>query len=189
MVKNQHGGNRAKSFARKNEISARTNQRLRLADEEGEVYACVTKLYGNTCAISTIDGKKLIGHIRSKFSGRNKRGNIIGTNTIVLVGLREWESTPKNCDILEVYSANEVEQLKNIPKVQFERLYPYITNTDNTSAESEQDSGFTFGFSTTATSGANTVTSDPVDVDKSSSELKVEVFDLQETEEIDIDDI
>jgi hypothetical protein len=28
-----------------------------------------------------------------------------------LIGLREWESTPKNCDILEVYTANEISTL------------------------------------------------------------------------------
>jgi hypothetical protein len=86
-----------------------------------------------------------------------------------------------------VRAANEVEQLKNIPKVQFERLYPYITNTDNTSAESEQESGFAFGFST------NTTTADHPDetgiTGISPKEMKVEAFDIQETAEIDIDDI
>jgi translation initiation factor IF-1 len=184
MVKNQQGGCRAKSFARKNENIGKQTSRLRLAELDGEIYACVTKLHGNTCAVTTINGVRLVGHIRSKFSGRNKRGNIIGTNTIVLVGLREWESTQKNCDILEVYSANEVEQLKTIPKVQFERLYPYITNTDNTSAANDQDSAFDFGYS----AAANTLLEEN-GKEKSVEEYKVDAFDLQESAEINIDEI
>jgi len=184
MVKNSSGGNRAKSFARKNENVGKQTTRLRLAECDGEIYACVTKLHGNTCAITTIEGTKLVGHIRSKFSGRNKRGNLIATNTIVLVGLREWESTAKNCDILEVYSPNEVEQLKNIPKVQFERLYPYITNTDNSSAASDKDSAFDFGFSNTGYNDA--IVSEPVG---NVGAVPLEAFDIQQCDEIDIEDI
>ena len=128
MVKNATGGNRAKSFARKNEKSCDAT-RLRLSACDEEQYACVTKIYGGgMCAITTINGVSLMGHIRSKFSGRGKRNSIITPSTIVLVGMREWESTPKNCDILEVYTASEVDQLKNIPKVHFEKLHPYMAD-------------------------------------------------------------
>jgi len=184
MVKNKSGGNRAKSFARKNENNSERSQRLRLSECDEEVYACVTKLHGNTCALTTITGMNLVGHIRSKFSGRNKRGNLIGTNTIVLVGLRDWESTPKNCDILEVYSPNEVDQLKTIPKVGFERLYPYITNTDNSTSMSESDAAYNFGYSTNS---ANEMTS--IAEENTLDTIKVAAFDLQEADEIDIDDI
>uniref|UniRef100_A0A6C0I0E1 S1-like domain-containing protein n=1 Tax=viral metagenome TaxID=1070528 RepID=A0A6C0I0E1_9ZZZZ len=150
MVKNQTGGNRAKSFARKNESSIGRVERLRLAECDEEIYACVTKFYGNTCAITTIDGQTLMGHIRKKFSGRGKRTSTITDRCVVLVGLRHWEKEPKNCDILEVYSANEVEQLKNIPKIKFERLLPLIMTGESSTITKEKskkiEDAFDFGI-------------------------------------------
>jgi hypothetical protein len=175
MVKNQTGGNRTKSFARKNESSG--NERLRLSECDEEVYACVTKLFGNTCAITTIEGENLIGHIRKKFSGKGKRTSTITDRCIVLVGMRHWEKTAKNCDILEVYSQNEVEQLKHIPKIRFERLLPLIMNQD---LQIEKNDVFDFGIS------ANN------DYEEEKEELegkgKIE-FELKEEDEINIDDI
>jgi len=148
MVKNQTGGNRAKSFARKNE-SGRVDK-LRLSECDEEIYACVTKFYGNACAITTIDGLTLIGHIRNKFSGRGKRTSTISDRCVVLIGLRHWEKEPKNCDILEVYSANEVEQLKNIPKIRFERLLPLIMTGEPDSTNKKKskkiEDAFDFGI-------------------------------------------
>jgi initiation factor 1A len=141
MVKNQTGGNRAKSFARKNESAVGRVERLRLAECDEEVYACVTKLYGNTCAVTTIDGLTLMGHIRKKFSGRGKRTSTITNGCAVLVGLRHWEKEAKNCDILEVYNSNEVEQLKNIPKIRFERLLPLVMAGAGAPTESVSSGG------------------------------------------------
>jgi len=190
MVKNNTGGNRAKSFARKNEGSARAVERLRLSECDEEVYACVTKLYGNTCSIITIDGHPLLGHIRKKFSGRGKRTSIITSGSVVLVGLRHWEKEAKNCDILEVYSANEVEQLKNIPKIRFERLLPLIMANETVcgaenSLRKKPEEGFDIGF------GDNGYSND-MDALQSSQDLegiRVDTFELNNVEEIDIDDI
>lgn len=180
MVKNQNGGNRAKSFARKNERPVE-RQRIRYSEEEEELYAVVTKIFGGgMCSITTIDGLQLLGHIRRKFSGRNKRNNIITSNTIVLIGLREWESTPKNCDILEVYTANEISQLKTNPKFQFEKLSQYIIDTVGSSTKTEE--GFDFGYN--ATDVDNEV--DEIGITGSSDVLD---FDIGITEEIIIDDI
>jgi initiation factor 1A len=119
MVKNTTGGSRAKSFARKNQGSSR-DIRLRVAQEEGEQYAIVRKIYGGTrCEVFCDDAVSRQGIIRGKFTGRNKRNNVIQAGTIVLVGLRDWathkEDKMEECDVLEVYSALEVDQLKQRP--------------------------------------------------------------------------
>ena len=177
MVKNSCGGNRAKSFARKNEKNGAS--RLRLSSCEDEQYACVTKMYGNgMCAITTIAGVSLMGHIRSKFRGRGKRNSIITTSTIVLVGMREWESPAKNCDILEVYTESEVDQLKNIPKVQFEKLYPYMADSTHSSSRADATRG---GVEFSA------YTSDEVVDEK--EDKHITVFEMDTTEVINFDDI
>lgn len=184
MVKNQSGGSRAKSFARKNE-QVREKERLRLSECDEEVYACVTKVYGGgMCAITTITGQNLLGHIRKKFSGRGKRTSMVGPNTVVLVGMRHWESTAKNCDILEVYSVNEVEQLKTIPKVGFERLQQFIITGPSTGEKTQSDdvAGFDIGMGDY----------DDVGRDEEKGELedvKVDEFTLENGDEICIDDI
>ena len=180
MVKNQTGGNRAKSFARKNETSHREHQRIRLSECDEEVYACVNKLYGNTCSITTIDGISLIGHIRKKFSGRGKRMSIISDRSVVLVGMRHWENPAKHCDILEVYSPHEVEQLKNIPNIRFERLSYLITPPVSIGSVKSGDEAFDFGISV---SESKTTMEDEL------SGTKTEKFELKEEDEIDIDDI
>ena len=184
MVKNQSGGNRAKSFARKNERPIE-RERLRFAEETGEIYAVVTKIFGGgMCSITTIDGLHLLGHIRRKFSGRSKRNNIISSNTVVLAGLREWESTPKNCDILEVYSPNEVAQLKNNPKIQFEKLLQYMTESAGGGSGTKEDVGFDIGYS------ADTIDEeDTTETNKDLHQIKTESFEVETTEEINIDDI
>jgi initiation factor 1A len=127
MVKNTHGGSGHKKFARKHTTS-KGSSKLRVSEEEGEIYAIVTALNGNnmfTCFC--IDGINRLGRIRGKFSGgRGKRDNMLVVGTWVLVGLREWdaESTPvkpetlstkkqklQECDLLEVYSESDKNQL------------------------------------------------------------------------------
>ena len=53
-------------------------------------------MYGNgMCEIFNNDNIKLIGHIRNKFRGRQKRHNKIEPGQIVLIGLREWKHKKK----------------------------------------------------------------------------------------------
>jgi initiation factor 1A len=118
MVKNQIGGNKAKRQGRK--FVGTTNSKLRLAVEEGEIYAVVTKHLGNAMIyVICIDGKSRLCIIRNKFRGRGKRDNCISVGNWVLVGAREWENEDSNnkikCDLLEVYTLNDVEQLKKTP--------------------------------------------------------------------------
>ena len=51
------------------------------------------------------DGNELNCHMGGKFRGRNKRQNIVEKGKWLLVGLREWEKTHKNCDLEYVYDA------------------------------------------------------------------------------------
>jgi translation initiation factor 1A len=117
MVKNTHGGSGHKKFARKFSAAPRNN-RLRLSEDEGEIYAIVTKMLGNGMFhCFCIDGVARLGHIRGKFAGRGKRDNMVETGKWVLIGLREWDISKKaseslsaklqKCDLLEVYSDSD----------------------------------------------------------------------------------
>ena len=118
MVKNVSGGSNNKKFARKNTApSGRINSKLRVAEEDGEIYAVVTKIFGGKmCQVQCIDGKTRACIIRGKFAGRGKRDNFISAGIWVLVGAREWEDTAKKdqkCDLLEIYSENDRKKLQS----------------------------------------------------------------------------
>ncbi len=121
MVRNNKGGNRGKKVARKHIVGNGFNARLRTAEEEGELYACVTKLLGNgMCHVNCLEenntSKQRLCIIRNKFRGRGKRDNQLNVGTYVLVGAREWETsragTLEKCDLIEVYSSSEIDKVK-----------------------------------------------------------------------------
>lgn len=121
MVKNTHGGNKHKGFARKHTIAKASNI-LRVSNDENEKYAIVTKMLGNGMFhCHCIDNVQRLGHIRGKFAGRGKRDNIVVVGGWVLVGLREWDTGSsggdskkmQQCDLLEVYSDMDKERLKD----------------------------------------------------------------------------
>ena len=128
MVKNTHGGNKSKGMARKNMVSSTEKRTLRLSTCEHEKYAVVTKLLGNGMFYTTTsEGHELLGHIRNKFKGRSRRGNDISIGTIILAGLRDWEAPNfKDCDLLEVYDPNEVQQLRLISTIDFTLFLPFL---------------------------------------------------------------
>jgi len=137
MVKNNFGGNKAKGFARKN-LSKRDTA-LRVADEEGEIYAQAVKVMGGSIASAIdIDGNPLRAHIRGKFRGRGKRDNFIASGTWLLVGLHSWEGDNsgtkageiRNCDILEVYSETDKNRLKtSVTSVNWSKFIANDTKT------------------------------------------------------------
>lgn len=133
MVRNQTGGNKSKHLARKHITggSTRNDRKLRLSQCPEEMYAHVIKPYGNgMCLVMCIDGRERLCIIRNKFTGRNKRDNLIDAGSWVLVGAREWERDgdgerlkangkkdyPK-CDLLEIYTPLERERLKTQVKI------------------------------------------------------------------------
>ena len=131
MVKNTNGGSKAKGFARKHANNTNNNNNdVRVVEEEGEIYAVVTKMCGGGMfQCYGIDHVERLCHIRGSFSGRKKRDNIVVNGGWVLIGLREWDrkdeekqetssstSTTKKaklpqCDLLEVYNDKDREKL------------------------------------------------------------------------------
>jgi len=123
MVKNEAGGCKGKKVARKHHTAKGKNE-LRLSTSPEEKYAIVKKVLGNTCDVICDDGKERRCIIRGKFTGRNKRDNMLDNGTYILVGLREWvvednvtrdNSNNKNvryCDLLEVYNSMERDILR-----------------------------------------------------------------------------
>ena len=120
MVKND-GGNKGKGLARKHVSSGGSNKQLRVAVEDGERYAVVSKMLGNgMCYVRLLSGGSGTGDrlciIRNKFKGRGKRDNILDSGSWVLIGMREWSSKQDTCDLLEVYNHGERDRLmKNEP--------------------------------------------------------------------------
>ena len=168
MVKNL-GGNKAKGFARKHTNGGKKATILRTAEEEGEIYAVVTKICGNSMFECTgIDRIDRLGHIRGKFSGKGKRDNIVQNGVWVLVGVREWdikkeeqkhaqdkgskkEKLPQ-CDLLEVYNDNDKERLRNevvanwriLVKNDPTRIVDYVDDGNDDDDEFTEEFGFKF---------------------------------------------
>ena len=143
MVKNTTGGTGTKSLARKHQ-SQTDGGRLRLSECDLELFGIVTKMLGNgMCEIHTNDNVRLIGHIRNKFRGKQKRHNMLTVQSIVLVGLREWENPIKNCDILTMYESEQIEQLRNIPGIKINRLLEAQLDATNVKSARESNVRFT----------------------------------------------
>ena len=120
MVKNLKGGSKAKGQARKYASGAPSDKSVRVAEDDAELYAQVTKLLGNgMCYVLCIDGEQRLCYIRGKFKGRGKRDNTLGVGSWVLVGVREFETVKENsgklqnCDLMEVYSDLDKSKLKS----------------------------------------------------------------------------
>lgn len=151
MVKNSGGGNKSKGFARKS--FAKHNTMLRVAKEDGEIYAQAVKVLGGSIASAMdLNGNTLRVHIRGKFRGRGKRDNFISDGTWLLVGLHDWQkksgSDMRDCDLLEVYSDVDKHRLKNtVLTVDWSR---FLTNDARVILEKicenqdDNDDGFTF---------------------------------------------
>jgi hypothetical protein len=123
MVKND-GGNKGKGLARKHVNAAKCggSKLLRVATDEAERYAVVSKMLGNgMCYVRLLNGGSggsgdKLCIIRNKFKGRGKRDNILDSGSWVLIGMREWASKQDTCDLLEVYNYGERDRLmKNEP--------------------------------------------------------------------------
>ncbi len=142
MVKNKTGGNRHKKQARKN-LNVPVSTKLRLAKEEGEIYAKVTKTFGGGMAeVICSDGVTRLLIIRRKFKGRNKRDNSIAIEIMVLVGKRLWEVVSDNkkqkVDLLYVYSHSQVEELYKKEKSLVSGILPVAKKKE----EEEEETGF-----------------------------------------------
>ena len=179
MVKNLHGGTGTKSLARKHQVKHKSDH-IRLPESEDEQFAYVEKMLGNgMCEVYTNDNLRLIGHIRNKFRGRQKRHNTITKGMILLVGLRTWESTSKNCDVLTIYDDNDIKQIKNKPDISIDNIIKM--QSSNTFIDTSKNNEDIFEFT------------EAQDEDEDEKELKNEnitsKFTIDVEEEIDLDDI
>jgi hypothetical protein len=102
MVRNTIGGSKHKSLARKNLNNYSHHDPTPNIDLH-QYIAFVHKHFGNgICQVSLINSPYshfLHCHIRGKFSGKNKKHNLVIPNSFVIVSLRPWESSPINCDL------------------------------------------------------------------------------------------
>jgi len=176
MVKNSTGGSGSKGLARKH-FTEKTTQ-LRLSQDIDEKYAQVTKMYGEMCEVLCDDNVSRKCFIRGKFRGKGKRNSFIRIGEVILVGTRSWSSDSTKCDLLEVYTAQEVQQLKNHPKVPS----GFITVGDLNNPTSTSGEGDIYEFSNIIREVSDDIM--PIDIGK-----KDHQFILDETDEIDIDDI
>ena len=180
MVKNTSGGTKTKGLARKHQRGG-GDGKLRLPEDELEQVACVTKMLGNgMCEIYTESNERLIGHIRNKFRGRQKRHNMISTSTVVLIGLREWENPIKNCDILTIYSDSQINQLKNTPKINMDNAIKLRNELSHIGVTTAAHSDFDF----------TNHDEDEEEEDIPQNTMKHgETFTLGNMDEVDFDDI
>jgi translation initiation factor IF-1 len=144
MVKNAKGGNKSKKMGRKF-LTAPINKKIRLAQEEGEIYAVVTKNLGNGMFYANdTDGHELLCIMRQKFKGRGKRDNTVNPGGWVLVGVREFESCAKpKHDLLEVYTDIEKQKLKSSGNPIFSKLRSEFDKGDRVE---EEDAGVSFEY-------------------------------------------
>ena len=131
MVRNLTGGSGHKSQARKN-VAPRGggSGSIRVAKEEGECFAQVERLLGGSnCHVKCLDGVVRLCVIRGKFRGKGKRDNVLAMGSIVLVGIRDYESRKgegklETCDLLEVYRESDKTTLFSTVKVDWSSILP-----------------------------------------------------------------
>lgn len=156
MVKNTCGGSKAKSQARKFVMEPENEEQIRFSSCDLEVYAVVTKMYGNSrCLVHTQHGKDAQCVIRNKFKGRNKRFHMVNLGSIVLVGFRHWDTTFHTCDLLHVYSSSHVSTLMALPDNPLACLSTVLHNTphDDLFSEDAPDDCFGGGWGSGSGSG------------------------------------
>lgn len=187
MVKNTTGGSKHKNIARKAINSGRG--RLRYAEEEGEIYAIVTKILGGSmCSVMGSDNTERMCVIRGKFRGGKRRDNMLRSGTLVLAGDRGWETSSKKitCDLLEVYSDNDKNTLKNtVTTIDWKFLNGVgeITSSSN----SDITDGFDFTNDTVNEEYQTLIEAETLNEAKTGKPQPV--IDFDHKDEIDIDDI
>uniref|UniRef100_A0A6C0IYB3 S1-like domain-containing protein n=1 Tax=viral metagenome TaxID=1070528 RepID=A0A6C0IYB3_9ZZZZ len=107
MVKNTHGGNKHKKFARKRDNTGR-NDIVSLKKTEEQEYGYITKILGN-CRFNILcyDKKERIGHVRGKLRKRT----FFEQGDFILVSLRDFQDNL--CDMIQKYTYDQVNILIN----------------------------------------------------------------------------
>lgn len=122
MVKNISGGTKTKGIARKH-VATQSTGVLRVPNNPLEQIVVVSKILGNgMCEVFNNDGERFIAHIRNKFKGRHRRSNDISINSLIIIGIREWENPRKNVDVIFVYDHNDIHALIAYPSISIHNL-------------------------------------------------------------------
>lgn len=138
MPKNTKGGSGHKKAASKHFKTFNHKTRYAL-DDKTEIYAQVMHVFGHGMFdASCIDGKTRKGIIRGKFRGKNKSANRIEKGTIVLMGVRDYQSKDDVCDLLEVYGPSAKNDILNtLTAEQKTCLNQFKTNSDVQDTDNE----------------------------------------------------
>jgi len=188
MVKNTKGGSGHKSQARKFVESSKQQSKTRIALEDGELYAQVSKLLGNgMCHVLCQDNKTRLCMIRGKFRGRGKRDNILTNGKIILVGIRDYESTKEgkmeNCDLLDIYTDQDKKKLENqIDSVDWKLFHQMECSTKTAQDEDNIE------FTNETEDDYDRIMKEATSSSSSTSKKPLIVIDENE-EEINVDDI
>ncbi len=164
MVKNTIGGNKSKSFARKHSSGGHSDLRIPV---EGEAIAVVTQVFGHGTAQVFVNDSHFVLHIRNKFKGKSKRQNLISRGSFVLIGFRDWESSPTNCDLLHVYDDSHITLLRKIHSIDFAILDKIIHNQTYDSNHAD------FSFSDSITTNHTPITQTITHIDISFSVIDI----------------
>jgi initiation factor 1A len=186
MVKNE-GGNKAKGQARKHVIEGKQQKSLRVSEDELELYAQVTKNFGNGMVdVECVDNVTRLCHIRGKFRGRGKKDNFVNVGSWLLVGLRAYESggnktKKQNCDLLEVYNDFDKERLKMNVNINWDAFIERDNANTNQDKQTTKNTGeVTFG---------SEKSSDYLDLIARQNEGKSKTIAVEDDEKINVDDI
>lgn len=200
MPKNTQGGSSHKKFARKHNLGGFNKNKLRISEDEGELYAIVTKLLGNGMFhCHCIDDTLRLGHIRGKFSGRGKRDNMVEAGKWVLIGLREWDVPSEKtsmslttaskkiqqCDLLEVYNDTDRQRLRETVAENWQPLDNNDISKDKFKDGGDEDG---FIFSTDRDIEREKLIEDMKSV--TAEKITMRIDEIVETEEeVNVDDI
>ena len=105
-------------MARKS-VNPSPSAKLRIPEEDGECFACVTRMTGNgMCKVDVWYNDEILSDvtcfIRGKFKSKSKKQNLVSKDSFIIVGLRLWSSDLTKCDLLEVFQANNIHELSSI---------------------------------------------------------------------------
>jgi initiation factor 1A len=118
------------------------NKELVLKDDDSE-YGVVTKKLGNGRFTVRLNMRKdeMLARLCGRFKhGRHKKNNWVDVDTVVLVGMREFQSNV--VDIIHVYDYAEARQLKKMGELIDVNVTESTAGTSN--ALQDDDIGFDF---------------------------------------------
>lgn len=191
MVKNTKGGSSHKKMGRKFQGGGGASKQLREVSDPDEMYAAVSKVFGNgMCQVICNDGKTRLCIIRNKFRGRGKRDNTIALGVWIMIGIRSWEVVGgdklQKCDLLEVYTDSEKTKLKKINGVELAKLAPDILQEATIGNSADDD---IFEFSNIDQSATENIIQEmAVEEENNADRFKNIIMDDEEGE-VSIDDI